>query len=42
MGLCEESLDRLGIDWRMCRRNMLPVARREAVAELDRHVGPKW
>jgi DNA-directed RNA polymerase subunit N (RpoN/RPB10) len=42
MGLCEESLDRLGIDWRMCRRNMLSVARREAVAELDRHVGPKW
>jgi DNA-directed RNA polymerase subunit N (RpoN/RPB10) len=42
MGLCQESLDRLGIDWRMCRRNMLSVARREAVAELDRHVGPKW
>jgi hypothetical protein len=42
MGLCQESLDRLGIGWRMCRRNMLSVARREAVAELDRHVGPKW
>ncbi len=42
MGLCQTALDRLGISWRMCRRNMLSVARREAVAELDRHVGPKW
>lgn len=42
MGLCQASLDRLGISWRMCRPNMLSVARREAVAELDRHVGPKW
>jgi hypothetical protein len=41
MGLCQESLDRLGIGWTMCRRNMLSVARRAAVAELDRHVGPK-
>ena len=42
MGLCQGSLDRLGIGWRMCRPNLLSVARREAVAELDRHVGPKW
>jgi DNA-directed RNA polymerase subunit N (RpoN/RPB10) len=42
MGLCRQSLDRLGIEWRMCRRNMLSVARREAVAALDDHVGPKW
>jgi hypothetical protein len=42
MALCQESLDRLGVGWRMCRRNMLSVARREAVAVLDRHVGPKW
>ena len=42
MGLCQESLDRLGISWRMTRRNTLSVARREAVAALDRHVGPKW
>ena len=41
MRLCQESLDQLGVDWRMCRPNMLSVARREAVAELDRHVGPK-
>ncbi len=41
MGLCQKSLDALGIDWRMCRRNMLSVARRDAVASLDGHVGPK-
>jgi hypothetical protein len=42
MSLCQKSLDALGIEWRMCRRNMLSVARRDAVAALDRHVGPKW
>jgi hypothetical protein len=42
MALCQESLDRLGIGWRMCRPNMLSVARREAVARLDDFVGPKW
>jgi hypothetical protein len=42
MQLCQDSLDQLGIEWRMCRPNMLSVARRDAVAELDRHVGPKW
>ncbi|MEV4350186.1 LAGLIDADG family homing endonuclease [Actinoplanes sp. NPDC049596] len=42
MRLCQQSLDRLGISWRMCRRNMLSVARREAVARLDEFVGPKW
>ncbi|MFF5292348.1 helix-turn-helix domain-containing protein [Paractinoplanes globisporus] len=42
MGLCQKSLDRLGVEWRMCRPNMLSVARREAVARLDEFVGPKW
>jgi DNA-directed RNA polymerase subunit N (RpoN/RPB10) len=42
MALCQESLDRLGVAWRMCRRNMLSVARREAVAHLDTFIGPKW
>lgn len=42
MGLCQDALDLLGVEWRMCRRNMLSVARREAVAALDRCVGPKW
>jgi hypothetical protein len=42
MRLCQGALDRLGISWRMTRRNTLSVARREAVAALDEHVGPKW
>jgi hypothetical protein len=42
MRLCRLALDRLGIAWRMARPNSLSVARREAVTELDRHVGPKW
>ncbi|MEV1330026.1 transcriptional regulator [Micromonospora costi] len=41
MGLCQWALDLLGIPWRMNRRNSLSVARRDAVAALDRHVGPK-
>lgn len=41
MRLCQDSLDNLGVAWRMCRPNMLSVARAAAVAELDRHVGPK-
>ncbi|MEV4212826.1 helix-turn-helix domain-containing protein [Micromonospora sp. NPDC049662] len=41
MGLCQWRLDLLGIAWRMNRRNCLSVARRDAVATLDRHVGPK-
>jgi hypothetical protein len=42
MRLCQQSLDELGISWRICRPNMLSVARREAVARLDEFVGPKW
>ena len=41
MGLCQAALDRLGVAWRMPRPNTLSVARREAVAALDVHVGPK-
>ena len=41
MSLCQWALDLLGIAWTMNRRNSLSVARREAVAALDRHVGPK-
>ncbi len=41
MRLCQQSLDALGIAWRMNRPNSLSVARRQAVAALDRHVGPK-
>jgi hypothetical protein len=42
MLLCQRSLDRLAISWRMARHNTLSVARREAVARLDEFVGPKW
>ncbi|WP_234039329.1 transcriptional regulator [Micromonospora coerulea] len=41
MGLCQWALDQLGIAWKMNRRNSLSVARRDAVAALDFHVGPK-
>ncbi len=41
MRLCQRSLDRLDIPWRMCSPKLLSVARREAVAALDVHVGPK-
>ncbi|MDZ5442839.1 helix-turn-helix domain-containing protein [Micromonospora sp. 4G57] len=41
MGLCQWALDQLGIAWKMNRRNSLSVARRDAVAALDCHVGPK-
>ncbi|MGW0432707.1 transcriptional regulator [Micromonospora sp. NPDC003197] len=39
--LCQWALDLLGIQWRMNRPDSLSVARRSAVAALDRHVGPK-
>lgn len=42
MRLCQAALNGLAIDWRMCRSNLLSVARREAVARLDEFVGPKW
>lgn len=41
LGLCGWALDLLGVSWRLNRRNSLSVARRDAVALLDRHVGPK-
>jgi hypothetical protein len=41
MRLCQTHLDRVGVAWRMARPNMLSVARRDDVARLDLHVGPK-
>ncbi|MGV9808243.1 transcriptional regulator [Micromonospora chersina] len=41
MALCQWALELLGIAWRMNSRWSLSVARRDAVAALDRHVGPK-
>lgn len=42
LGLCGWALDLLGISWRYNRANSISVARKEAVAELDKHVGPKF
>ena len=42
MALCQQSLDRIGVGWRMCRPNMLSVARKEGVTVLDEHVGAKY
>jgi hypothetical protein len=42
MDFCRGALDQVGVGWRMCRPNMLSVARREGVARLDEFVGPKW
>ncbi|GAA2392530.1 hypothetical protein Cme02nite_12040 [Catellatospora methionotrophica] len=41
LALCGWALDLLGVAWRLNRRNSLSVARREAVARLDEHVGSK-
>ncbi|MFB4286809.1 helix-turn-helix domain-containing protein [Nonomuraea sp. ATR24] len=41
LALCGRALDVLGVAWRHNKRNELSVARREAVALLDLHVGPK-
>lgn len=39
--ICTDALDRLGARWTRPRPNLVSVARRESVALLDRHVGPK-
>jgi hypothetical protein len=41
LALCGDALDRLGVAWRFNRRNSISVAKRESVAILDLHVGPK-
>jgi hypothetical protein len=42
LGLCGDALDRLGVDWRYARPNMISVAKKDAVARLDEFVGPKY
>jgi hypothetical protein len=42
LGLCAEALDLLGVSWRFSRHNVISVARKEAVARLDKFVGPKY
>jgi hypothetical protein len=41
MRLCCGALDRLEVEWRFARRNMLSVAKRDAVKRLDAFTGPK-
>lgn len=41
MALCQESLTQLDLSWRMCRPNLLSVARRDDVRALDQYVGAK-
>jgi hypothetical protein len=40
--LCGQTLDRLGVEWRLSQPDTISVARREAVARLDEFVGPKY
>ena len=42
MRLCCEALDRLEVEWRFARRNMLSVAKRDAVRRRDAFIGPKY
>jgi hypothetical protein len=35
------ALDRVGVAWRFNRRNSISIAKRDAVALMDAHVGPK-
>jgi hypothetical protein len=41
IGIFCAALDRVAVPWRLCRPNLVSVARRAAIAELDRYVGPK-
>lgn len=40
--LCGESLDALGVEWRLSKPTDISVSRRNAVARLDRFVGSKY
>jgi hypothetical protein len=42
LGLCGAALDRLEVEWRFARPDVISVAKKEAVARLDAHVGPKY
>jgi hypothetical protein len=42
LGLCGQTLDRLGVEWRFSKPNTISVAKRDAVARLDESVGPKY
>jgi len=42
LGLCGAALDRLGVEWRFARWDMISVAKKGSVARLDEFVGPKY
>jgi hypothetical protein len=42
LGLCGAALDRLGVEWRYARPDVISVAKKDAVALLDAFVGPKY
>jgi hypothetical protein len=41
LGIAGWALDLVGVQWRFNRRNSISVARRESVALMDEHIGPK-
>ena len=42
LALCGQTLDKLGVEWRYARWDVISVARRDAVSRLDEFVGPKY
>jgi hypothetical protein len=42
LGLCGAALDRLGVEWRFARPDVISVAKKGSVARLDEFVGPKY
>lgn len=40
--LFTDALDRVGVEWRVANRKNISIARRDSVALMDRHVGPKY
>lgn len=40
--LFTDTLDRLGVEWKRANRKNISVAKRDSVALMDRHVGPKY
>jgi len=42
LGLCGAALDRLEVEWRFARPDVISVAKKRAVARLDAFVGPKY
>ena len=41
LAIMGRALDQVGVAWRYNRPNSISIAQRRAVAEVDRHVGPK-